>query len=128
MIFLTLDHVLAAHARVKGIPFENAIDHVHRRDLLESALARPRNVAGYEGADVATQAASLLWGLVRNHPFMDGNKRTALIATYAFLDLNGHTLDLTEEERFDLVVSVANRQRTVDEVAAVLRERLAPVS
>ena len=126
MTFLTIEEVLAAHARVKGIRPEDAVDHVRRRDLLESALARPRNVAEYEDADLSAQAATLMWGLVRNHPFMDGNKRTALIATFAFLDVNGYHLDLTEDERFELVVSIANRKASVEQVADVLRSRLVP--
>lgn len=124
MTLLAIEEVLTAHARVKGIRPEDALDHVLRRDLLESAPARPRNVAEHEDADLARQAATLLWGLVRNHPFRDGNKRTALVATYAFLDVNGYDLDLTEDERFDLVVSVANRRRRVEAVADVLRSRM----
>lgn len=124
MPFLTLEEVLAAHARVKSIPLANAPDHVHRMDLLESALARPRNAAAYESADLATQAATLLWGIVRNHPFRDGNKRTALIATVAFLDVNGYTVQMTDDEKFDLVVGVANTRLSVEDVARTIRSTI----
>lgn len=127
MPFLTLEEVLAAHARVKSIPLANAPDHVHRMDLLESALARPRNAAAYEAADLATQAATLLWGIVRDHPFRDGNKRTALIATLAFLDVNDRAVEMTNDQKFDLVVGVANAQLTVEDVARAIRNAIKEV-
>jgi len=110
---ITVEEVLAAHARVKGIPIASAIDHVHRMDLLDSAVTRPQNAAAYEGADLLAQAATLLWGLVRNHPFQDGNKRTALVSTVAFLDINGYRLDMSDDEKFELVLG-AGQGRYLD--------------
>jgi death-on-curing protein len=124
--FLTIEEVLAAHARVKRIPISSAADHVHRMDLLESAVARPQNAAAYEDADLVTQAATLMWGLVRNHPFSDGNERTALISTIVFLDINAHTLDMSEDEKFELVVGIANAHLTVEQTADTLRARIRP--
>lgn len=124
MSFLTLEEVLAAHARVRGIPLASAPDHVHRLDLLESAIARPMNAAAYEGADLVAQAATLMWGLVRNHPFSDGNKRTALIATVALLDLNDHVLDMSDDEKFELVIGIANGRVTVEQTSEALRSRV----
>jgi len=123
---ITVEEVLAAHARVKGIPIASAIDHVHRMDLLDSAVTRPQNAAAYEGADLLAQAATLLWGLVRNHPFQDGNKRTALVSTVAFLDINGYRLDMSDDEKFELVVGIANAGLTVEQTADALRPRLRP--
>ena len=57
--------------------------------LFESALARPENLAAYGAPDAAALAAAYGWGLARNHPFVDGNKRTAFVATELFLMLNG---------------------------------------
>lgn len=57
--------------------------------LLASALDRPRNLAGYDQPDLAELAAAYGYGIVRNHPFVDGNKRTALVVTELFLQLNG---------------------------------------
>jgi death-on-curing protein len=122
--FLTVEEVLAAHARVKGIPVASAIDHVHRMEVLESAVARPQNALAYEGADLVAQAATLLWGLVRNHPFSDGNKRTALVALLVFLDINERTLEMSEDEKFELVIGIANGGITVDQTEAMLRTRL----
>jgi len=64
--------------------------------LLASALARPRNLHAYGESDVCRLAAAYASGIVRNHPFVDGNKRTALLAAYVFLGLNG--LDLAADE------------------------------
>ena len=99
---------------------------MHRLDLLESALDRPKNAAAYEGADLVTQAATLMWGLVRNHPFSDGNKRTALVVTRVFLEMNGQSLVMSHDDKFELVVSVANRKASVEQVADVLRSRIVP--
>ena len=60
--------------------------------LLDSALARPRNRLAYESADLAALAAEYAFGIARNHPFLDGNKRTALVVSELFLALNGHEL------------------------------------
>ena len=61
--------------------------------LFESALARPRQLATYGEPDVVELAAAYAFGLVRNHPFVDGNKRTAFIAAQLFLRLNGHRIN-----------------------------------
>ncbi len=126
MPFLTLQEVLAAHARVKGIPIASAVDHVHRMELLGSALARPENAFAYEAADLVSQAATLLWGLVRDHPFSDGNKRTALVATVVFLDINDRTLEMSDDEKFELVIGIANGGLSVEQAANVLRSHVRP--
>ena len=64
--------------------------------LLDSALARPRNRAAYEEPDVADLAATYAFGLVRNHPFVDGNKRTGFVAGATFLLLNGSEMTASE--------------------------------
>lgn len=67
--------------------------------LLESALARPRNRFAYDAAvDLATLAAAYAFGLARNHPFIDGNKRTAFVAAELFLDLNGMVLAASDAD------------------------------
>lgn len=67
--------------------------------LLESALARPQNRLAYDAtADLATLAAAYAFGLARNHPFIDGNKRTAFVAAELFLDLNGMILAASDQD------------------------------
>jgi death-on-curing protein len=76
--------------------------------LLESAIARPRHLATY-GRDVSVQclAAAYAWGLLRNHPFADGNKRVALAALVVFLDLNGLELKCSEAEETAMILRAA---------------------
>lgn len=126
MEYVLLEEVLALHAEIKGVPVRAARDHVHRLDLLESALERPRNAAAYEEADLIQQAATLMWGLVRSHPFIDGNKRTALVVTRVFVELNAHTLDMSEDAKFGLVVGIANGGLTVEDAAQTLRRHVLP--
>lgn len=126
MEYVGLEEVLALHAEIKEIPPGTARDHVHRTELLESALERPRNAATYGDADLVEQAATLMWGLVRSHPFIDGNKRTALVVTRLFIELNGATLDMSEEEKFELVIGIANAGRTVEQTADALRRCIRP--
>jgi death-on-curing protein len=72
---------------------------VRDNGLLESALARPQNRLAYDtGADLPALAAAYAFGLARNHPFVDGNKRTAFVAAEVFLDLNGVTLTASDED------------------------------
>lgn len=123
MDYVSLEEVLSFHAEIKGIPPSSARDHVHRMDALQSALERPRNMAAYEDADLVEQAATLLWGLVRDHPFVDGNKRTALVVTRVFLRLNGHDLQMSDDDKFALVVGIANGGLTVEQTEA-LRPRV----
>ena len=80
---------LAAHGGAPGLRDEG---------LLDSALARPMNLAGYGVPDVADLAAAYAGGLAQNHPFVDGNKRVAFLATGLFLMLNGHRLVATPAE------------------------------
>lgn len=81
---------------------------------LESAMARPLQLAVHAGPDVAALAAAYAYGIVRNHPFVDGNKRTAAVISEAFLDLNGFGLGASDAE---LVVAF------VDLAAGALDER-----
>jgi len=102
-------------------------DELRDRNGLGSALARPQQAAHYAQADLAAQAATLLWGIAETQAFVDGNKRIALVVTLTFLGLNGYAVQLSEDERVQLMFDIADGM-TVDEVAAVLRPRLAATS
>lgn len=91
--------------------------------LLESALDRPRNRLAYEPkSSLFELAAALCIGIARNHPFNDGNKRTALLATRAFLYLNRHRLEPREDDEVMTMVAVADGSMDEEHVAAWLKE------
>ena len=122
-LYLSAEEIVALHNAVLGAGDIDPEGVVRDWNLLESATARPRMTAYYEEADLLRQAATLLWGLVENHPFYDGNKRTGWVAMRSFLILNGRSLHATEDKAFDLVVSVA-QGLSLDATEAWLREHI----
>jgi len=92
------DEQLAIHGGASGLRDEG---------MLESALDRPRNRWAYESAGLAELAAAYAFGIARNHPFIDGNKRTSLLALYTFLGVNGIDFDLPEAEAAAMILSLA---------------------
>ncbi len=100
------------HALIHAIHDEQLLEHgggagVRDTHLLESALARPEQLAHYGAPDVADLAASYGYGISRNHPFIDGNKRTAFVAVELFLALNGFDLLATDAECVVNMLNVA---------------------
>jgi len=75
--------------------------------LLSSALARPQNQAAYGKPSIFDLAAAYAFGIIQNHPFVDGNKRTGFLAAYVFLDLNGWELRAAEADAVTAVVALA---------------------
>lgn len=121
MRYLTVEEVLEINAEVMGG------SHVLReRRLLESAVARPQASAFGADAypDLVTKAAALLHSLVLNHPFIDGNKRTAVLATLVFLDLNGYVVRWDQREALDFMLRLAQHQVEMDDVIAFLQDRM----
>jgi death-on-curing protein len=97
---------------------------VRSMDLLESAVARPQNLWGYGEPDAASLAASYAFGIARNHPFVDGNKRTAWVAARLFLRVNGHLLQHGKEESIRIMLDLAAGLVEEEVMAGWLRERL----
>ena len=94
--------------------------------LLESALARPLNRAGYGDPDVVELAALYALGIAKNHPFVDGNKRTAYIALEVFLKLNGLDFVASDAEAVVATLDMAAGELTDDEFTAWVREHARP--
>ena len=94
--------------------------------LLASALARPLNLAAYGEPDVATLAAAYGYGIARNHPFIDGNKRTAFVCTELFLLLNGASLTADDAQCVATMLALAAGDLSEAEFAAWLRTQSAP--
>jgi death-on-curing protein len=115
-IWLRLEAILAAHD-------DQLAEHgggvgVRDQGLLESALARPLNLHAYGEPSLAKLAASYAFGIARNHPFVDGNKRTALVAAESFLGLNGVDLTATDLECVEIFLALAAGEITEEELAA----------
>ena len=94
--------------------------------LLESALARPLNLVAYGDPDAEALAAAYAAGIVRNHPFVDGNKRTGFIAAALFLELNGRRFDADEVDVVRVVLQLAAGDLTEEAFADWLRVNSAP--
>ena len=126
MIYLELDDVLAIACEVLGLEVD-ALVRVTDLGLADSAVARPR--AGFGGEEfyptIEAKAASLLFGLARNHAFIDGNKRIAVLATLQFLNSNGFDLDLSPtEESFETVVQVASGVLSLEDLTTWIQGRI----
>ena len=93
--------------------------------LLEAALARPRQLWSYGApVDVAALAAAYAYGIARNHPYNDGNKRIAFVVAALFAELNGYRLDAPESEVVDAMLKLAARVIEEEALAVWLRDRL----
>ena len=90
--------------------------------LLKSALARPRNLFEYGDPGLPDLAAAYMAGIVKNHPFVDGNKRAGFLAGAAFLELNGIRLTATETDATQIVLGLAAGQTTESQLALWLQE------
>lgn len=101
---------------------------VRDRGLFESALARPRQLAAYGGGEVDAPAlaAAYAFGLARNHPFVDGNKRTAAVVCEVFLELNGYLLVAEDSDLYPVFLNLADGTISEDELAAWLRGHCRP--
>lgn len=98
---------------------------VRDENVLESALTRPRQKWHYQGpADMAALAAAYAFGLVRNHPYRDGNKRVGFLAMVTFLGLNGHTFDASDAEVVIGILALADGTIGEEELAAWIRQRV----
>lgn len=122
MRYLTAEQVLFIHSRV--IDETGGAHGVRDIGLLQSAVSRPQ--ATFSGndlyPDIISKAAALMESLARNHPFLDGNKRTAISATGVFLALNGLRLEATQKELELFAVNMAVNKLSVDEAVAWLKK------
>ena len=113
------DEQLAEHGGQSG---------VRDRGLLESAMARPPNQFAYGEPSIARLAASYAFGLSRNHPFLDGNKRTSLVVAELSLDMNGFDLVATDAQCVTTFLQLAAGDLTEDQLADWITAHVAPVA
>lgn len=116
-LLLLHDESLSEHGGGSGLRDEG---------LLDSALARPLNLALYETPDIAALAASYGVGLARNHPFVDGNKRAAFLAVGMFLVRNGHRLKTSQVDATLTMLGVAAGDIAEADFAHWLRDHIQP--
>jgi death-on-curing protein len=107
------DEQLAVHGGSSGL-----------RDiaLLESALNRPLNKWSYESAELPELAAAYAYGIARNHPFVDGNKRTALLTMYTFMGVNGVDFIVAEADAAAMILALAAGEVSEDSLARWIRD------
>lgn len=113
---------LAAHA--EQLAEHGGGDGIRDAGLRDSAMARPQNLAQYAAPDVAALAAAYAFGIARNHPFTDGNKRTAAVISETFLMLNGHGLSASDAELVVAFEALAAGELSEDDLADWFRQHL----
>jgi death on curing protein len=120
-----LDAVAEA-AHLRQLAEHGGAPGIRDAGLLSSALARPRHMATYAetGVSLTQLAAAYAFGIARNHPFVDGNKRTAFVVSMLFLRLNGRTVGATQEEKYDTFIDLARGKLDEDEFASWLDAHL----
>jgi death-on-curing protein len=121
-IWVAVEVALAAHA--EQLAEHGGGEGVRDPGALESAMARPQNLTAYGDPDAADLAAAYAFGIARNHPFVDGNKRTAAVVSEAFLLLNGRELQANDAELVVAFLALAAGELEQDEMADWFRQRL----
>jgi len=119
-VWLSRTEVLAFHE--EQLREHGGLAGVRDEYALEGALARPSNLFHYEKPNLAALAAVYAHGIAKNHPFNDGNKRTAFVCTAVFLGLNGVRLTLSEVRAVEMILAVAAGNMSQEEVAKLIRE------
>ncbi len=121
-VWIATEVALAAHA--EQLAEHGGGDGIRDAGMLDSAMARPQNLAQYGDPDAAALAAAYAYGIARNHPFTDGNKRTAAVVSETFLMLNGYALGATDAELVVAFVALAAGELGEDELADWFRQHL----
>lgn len=122
--FLSISQVIDIHERqIKK--FGGSLG-IRDEGLLDSAIAQPQATFGGEllHPTVSEQAAAYLYHLVKNHPFVDGNKRTGFAVMLVFLNLNGYCLNMSQDAAYNLVLQVARAETSKDELYVLLQKAI----
>lgn len=126
MTWFWIDETLARALHSEQLAAHGGGSGVRDAGLLDSALQRPRNLAAYGDPDLPALAASLAFGIARNHPFVDGNKRTAFVAAAAFIEINGLHFAATEPDVVLIFVALAAGDLSEDALADWFRASIRP--
>ncbi|OJW54069.1 MAG: death-on-curing protein [Alphaproteobacteria bacterium 41-28] len=95
--------------------------------LLESAFARPQNLYAYQSPTLFELAASYAYGIIKNHPFIDGNKRSSFVVSLLFLELNGYELIASREEKVTTFLKLASGSFTERELSNWYQKDCSPI-
>jgi death-on-curing protein len=123
-VWVESDIVLAIHE--EQLAEHGGADGVRDMGLLESALARPQNLLAYGSPDLADLAAAYAAGIARNHPFVDGNKRTAWVVAETFVELNGAEIAADDASAYEAMLGLAEGRIDEKALAAWMRPQLKP--
>lgn len=115
--------VTAIHSR--QLAEHGGLDGIRDPGMLSSALARPKNTFAYSQPkpDFAALGAAYAFGIIKNHPFVDGNKRTAFVLCRTFLKLNGYDIDATDVEKYQTFLAVAEGALDELQLASWIRSK-----
>jgi death-on-curing protein len=126
IIWLKPEIVLCLHS--EGLAEHSGPEGIRSKDGLHSALARPQDMVASDAYDdVATLAATYVWGLLKNHPFVDGNKRVAFTAAVTFLRLNSYDLTAALDDCVYIILVVASGKASEEQLIAWFQENTVPV-
>jgi death on curing protein len=125
-VYLTPADVLELYGLIIGAGAAEAADQLRNRAGLESAIARPETYAHYQDADLPLQAAVLAHGIAESQCFIDGNKRTALIAMLVFLEINGWRVEASDPELADWILGFSAGSSS-EEIAGLVRSAIRPI-
>jgi death-on-curing protein len=124
IVWLLEETIIAIHQR--QISEHGGSEGLRDQGLLASALARPQNLLAYAQPrpDLTALAAAYAYGIARDHPFVDGNKRTALVAARTFLLVNGANLEASQNEKYLTFLQLAQGTLTEEQLADWIRKRV----
>jgi death-on-curing protein len=127
-IWIDREQVLAIHAR--QLSEHGGSSGIRDENLLGSALARPQNLLAYSEnvPSLGRLAAAYAFGIARNHPFVDGNKRTALVVSFVFLLVHGFIITAPREERYFMFYELAAGHVSEEELTAWFEKNSAPTA
>jgi death-on-curing protein len=127
-IWIRDEVVVAIHRR--QLAEHGGLEGIRDEGLLQSALYRPKNLLAYSESppDMASLAAAYAYGIVKNHPFVDGNKRTAYVVMRTFLKLNGYDIQASSEEKYQIWLALATGKLSEEELAEWIREHFSLLS
>ena len=120
LVWILKDFVLSLHEEL--LSEHGGAPGIRDEGLLDSALARPQNIHSYDNTDLFTLAAAYITGIVRNHPFIDGNKRTAFMTGYVFLSRNGKELIADEAEATQIMLALASTKVSEEDFALWIKK------